>query len=358
MKGKIFWGIVLLIILSIFIFYFSCTKNSIRYEYEKKQYLYANGGWIYVFSTENDALVDSISLGPNISPGALGLAPDKKTLYVWASFRDTLNDTISFLGCEIDTRTKIIKYIGPNSFPVISPDGKYLFGEMEGKFAVFDAFTHQVVYRDTVLSYFYPICFDDKKHLAYGAAYEKFGQIMALNYESKSWVRSFTVHLRDGSIPGIGDCVLSPDGNTLYLLVYTYSFYFCVYDLTKDSLLVQLGVNAIGQLGIKPDGSTVYLTDPGGGSGCISWEPPPTGVLGVFDTKTNMPLPSISLDPLADSLHVSPLPAHQIRITSDGKKAYLSTCGNLILIIDLVRNEPLKTIVVPKRNLMFYSIAL
>ena len=123
--------------------------------------------------------------------------------------------------------------------------------------------------------------------------------------------------------------------------------------------MVQLGINSIGQLAIKPDGSTVYMTDPGGGGGCIQIEPPPTGNLGVFDTKTNTTLPSINLDPLGDSIHPPPLNPSMIRITQDGKKAYLSICHDRILVIDLISNEPLNAIIFPDYiNAAIYYIAL
>jgi DNA-binding beta-propeller fold protein YncE len=170
------------------------------------------------------------------------------------------------------------------------------------------------------------------------------------------WVRTITIRLRDGSLPGIGYHVLSPDGNTLYLTTYTYDFYFCVYDLLKDSLLVQLWINSAGEIGIKSDGSEVYVTDPGGGNSCIVFWPPPTGVLGVFDTKTNTALPGIDLTPLGDSLIT--LDPYYIRITPGGEKAYLSICEDRILVIDLIRKEPLKAIVIPKGNLAVHFIAL
>ena len=366
MKRKIFWGMLLLMVSVILVLFSFCTKKSTRYEPAKGYYLYASDigdppeqRKIYVFSTLTDSLVDSISLGSDLYATALGLSPDRRTLY--ARCERILSDTSrEYLGCEIDTRTKRLKYIGPNSFPIISPDGKYLFGKTKSGFAIFDAYTHQVVYQDTVS--FLPFCFNKKDHLAYGIRLEgkEMDKIMVFDYELMRWVRSFTIRLWGGGIPGIGPLVISTDGNTLYLLVRApnYLDYFCVYDLTRDSVLVQIGINYIGYLAIKPDGSTVYITDPGGGGGCIAWEPEPTGVVGVFDTRTNTPLPSISLDPLADSLISPPIAAYHIRITPDGKKAYLSSCGRTILVIDLVRNEALKAIIGPKRDLMFYFIAL
>jgi len=77
-------------------------------------------------------------------------------------------------------------------------------------------------------------------------------------------------------------------------------------------------------------------------------EPMPTEKLGVFDTKTNTPLSSIDLSSLRDSLDPVPVKPFFIKITPDGKKAYLTVCSSRVLVIDLERNEPLKVIVVPK----------
>jgi hypothetical protein len=356
MKGKNSRGIILLVVLSIFIFHSNCTKNSTRYEPPTDNFLYASdmgdspSKKIYVFSTLTDSLVDSISLGPDLYATALGLSPDKRTLY--ARCERILSDTSrEYLGCEIDIRTKSLKYIGPNSFPIVSPDGKYLFGEVSNKFAIFDAHTHQIVYQDS--TYFYPFCFDKKAHLTYGIwERPEDTRLGIFDYKSMRWARASPFYLRDGSIALISAAVLSQDGNRLYLVAVSLAInvYFCVYDLFQDSLLVQTEINwGTHQLGIKPDGSTVYITDHGGGSGCFGWEPPPTGELGVFDTKTNTSLPSISLDPLADSLYPPPFGTDYIRITPDGKKAYLSQCGEPILVIDLTRNEPLKAIYLPNR---------
>ena len=365
MKGKIFSGLILIITISILVFYSNCTKNSTKFYYKRDHYLYTNGTggskpnqWIYVISTETDSVVDSICLGPYKWPGYMELSPDKKTLYVIVDLFDTITYSSTSTYYEIDTRTKAIKYTGPNSSTEISPDGRYLFGAAGRNFTIFDARTHQIVYQET--TFFSTVCFERKGHLAYGST-DRLGEIRVFNYESKHWVRSFTIHLRDGRIPLIRNYVLSPDGSTLYLLVTAdvYEYYFCAYDLIKDSLLVQLGINSIGQLAIKPDGSTVYTTDPGGGGGCIVIEPPPTGKLGVFDTKTNTPLPSISLDVLGDSIHLPPLNPFFIKITPDGQKAYLSICHERILVIDLIRNEPLKAIIFPDyRNAAISYIAL
>ena len=365
MKPRILWGVVLLLILSIFIFYLNCTKSSTRYEPPIDNLLYASdmgdspSKKIYVFSTLTDSLVDSISLGPDLYATALGLSPDRKTLY--ARCERVLSDTSrQYLGCEIDTRTKSLKYVGPNSFPVVSPDGNYLFGELSNKFAIFDAHTHQIVYHDSTTA-FYPFCFDRKAHLAYGINGDPRG-MHAFNYESMRWDRSIMLLFSDGTPLAGGPAVLSPDSKILYFIGSTIYLqpYFCVYDLVHDSLLIQLAINSVGQLGLKPDGGAVYITDPGGMAGaCIFWDPPPSGFLGVFDTKTNTSLSSISLAPFADSLHPGTQGAYYIKITSDGKKTYLSYCQERILVMDLVNNGALKSIIVPSSTaVMLHFIAL
>jgi len=364
MKGKVFWGIVLLIILSIFIFYLNCTKNSTKYEFRIGHYLYVSntGGSvenkIYIISTETDLVVDSISLGPYKWPSNLALSPDKRILYVTVTLFDTLTHSGVLTHYEIDTRTKTIKYNGPNSSTKISPDGVYLFTPIpqEGQYRIFNAYSHQIVYQESTI--FYPVCFDKKAPLVYGRG-EKPNEIRCFNYEAKRWIQTIYIRLRDGSIPGLNDYLLSPDGNTLYLLARQYDYYFCVYDLTQDSLLIQLIINSIGQLGIKPDGNTIYVTDPGGGGACVKIEPPPTGNLGVFDAQTNTTLPSISLDPLSDSLTGHPLGPFYIRINPDGRKAYLTICFDRVLVIDLIMNEPLKAIIFPEHsNFTLTHIAL
>jgi len=373
MKGKIFsygsvgWGTILLIVLSVFIFYSNCTKNSTRYEYRREYYLYSSnlGGTepeqlIYVFSTRTDSLVDSISLGPYRWPEELALSPDKRTLYVRVALFDTLTHSGTRTYYEVDTRTKVIKYFGENSSTIVSPDGKYLFWPYTLlELRIFNACSHQLIYAETTTFTFKPFCFDKKSTLLYGGVRGVPNEIKVFNYESKRWVRSFKIILRDGWAPRLTDAVLSPDGNTLYLLAYYDYIYFLAYDLTRDSLLVQLNINGSGQLAIKPDGSRVYITDNGGAGPCITFEPPPTGKLGVFDTETNTPLPGIDLNPLSDSLCEPPINAYYIEITPNGEKAYLSMCFDRILVIDLLRNEPLKAIIIPRhRNFALVYMAL
>jgi len=349
MKSKNFLGLVLLSVLAIFIFYFNCTKKSTNFYYKRDYYLYVSNeagypeSMIYVISTETDSLVDSISLGPYHVPGQLALSPDKRTLYATVVIWDSSGRHYTTTHYEIDTKTKAIKYIGPNSTPFVSPDGKYLFCS-GGEFCIIDAYTHQIIYEDSI--YFYPECFDARNHLVYGGIE---GGCRVFNYKNKTWVKSINIYPYES--------VLSPDGDRLYYLSGAGSkAYFGVYDLGGDSLVVEFEINSPGQLAITPDGESVYFTDPGGGGGCIQIEPPPTGKLGVFDTKTNTPLPSIDLSPPGDpSLKLGP---YYIRITPDGKKAYLSICSNAILVIDLIRNEPLKIIMFPNRNMSLFYIAL
>jgi hypothetical protein len=366
MKNKILFVIILLIISSILIFFYNCTKKSTKYEFKGDYYLYdsdigsSERKQIYVFSTQTDSLVDSIYLGPDLYATALGLSPDKRTLY--ARCERVLSDTSrEYLGCEIDTRTKTLNYIGPNSFPIISPDGEYLFGETKSGFAIFDAHTHTIVYQDSIL--FWPFCFDKKNLLAYGIRLggKDTEKIRIFNYKSMCWVDTFTIHLSDGRPLWAGHATLSPDGNILYLLTTSayLECYFSVYDLRQDSLITNFSVNTTGQLAIKPDGSAVYITDPGYGPNCMWFgEAPPTGVLGVFDTRTNTLLPGISLDSLADSVVSSPIGPYHIIITPDGKKAYLDVCGNRVLVIDLIRNQAVKSIIMPNRNVKLHFIAL
>jgi DNA-binding beta-propeller fold protein YncE len=349
MKSKNFLGLALLSVLIIFIFYFNCTKKSTRSYYNRDYYLYVSNeagypeSMIYVISTETDSLVDSISLGPYHIPGKLALSPNKRTLYATVVIWDSSGRHYTTTHYEIDTKTKAIKYIGPNSNPIISPDGKYLFCS-GGVFCIIDAFTHQVIYEENI--YFYPICFDGRNHLVYGLIDDGCG---VFNYKNKVWVRTINI------FPGEG--VLSPDGDRLYYITADATrAYFGVYDLIADSIIVKFQINSPGKIAITPDGQYVYLTDPGGGGGCISIEPEPTGKLGVFDTKTNTPLPSIDLSPPGDpSLNLGP---YYISITPDGTKAYLSFCINIILVIDLIRNEPLKTIMFPNRDMSLFYIAL
>ncbi|MDH4222540.1 MAG: hypothetical protein OEV55_03255, partial [candidate division Zixibacteria bacterium] len=308
MKNKILLSIILLIILTVLISFYNCTKKSTRFYYHSDQYLYASDigsserKQIYVFSTLTDSLVDSIYLGPDLEATALGLSPDKRNLY--ARCERILSDTSrEYLGCEIDTRTKRLKYIGPNSFPIISPDGKYLFGSIGNQFTIFDAYNHTVVYQDSIL--FWPFCFDKKALLAYGIRLggKDAEKIRIFNYKTMCWADTFTIHMSDGRPLWAGHAVLSPNGNILYLLTSPdyMELYFSVYDLKQDSLLANFIVNTTGQLAIKPDGNAVYITDPGHGPNCMWFgEPPPTGFLGVFDTRTNTPLPGIYLDSLAD----------------------------------------------------------
>ncbi len=372
MKRKIFsfgsagWGIIILIVLSVFIFYSNCTKNSTRYEYRREYYLYSSniGGTepeqlIYVFSTETDSLVDSISLGPYRWPEELALSPDKRTLYVRVALFDTLTHSGTRTYYEVDTRTKGVKYFGENSSTIVSPDGRYIFVPYTLELRIFNACSHQLIYAETTTFIFKPFCFNKKSPLLYGGVRGVPNEIKVFNYQTKRWVRSFKIYLRNGWAPQLTDAVISPDGNTIYLLAYYDYIYFLAYDLTRDSLLVQLNINGSGQLAIKPDGSRVYITDNGGAGPCITFEPPPSGKLGVFDTETNTPLPGIDLNPLSDSLCEPPINAYYIEITPNGEKAYLSMCSDRILVIDLIRNEPLKSMIIPRyRNFALVYMAL
>lgn len=362
MKCKIFWGVTLLIILSIFIFYSNCTKSPTRF-YSSPIYLYAENtsGYphynIYVISTETDLVVDSITL--DASPLLFSVSPDKRTLYASLLAWDTAAHTTNVINCEIDTRTKRFKYIGPNTSTVVSPDGRYLFkGASQGslhEFSIFDACTHRLVYAESIV--FEPKCFDKKAPLLYGHTLNF--DIKVFNYKLMRWVKTFYPHYPDGTKILTGDYALSPDSKKLYFLSYANQFFIGVFDIQKDSLIATAFITNGGPLSMTPDGKYIYVTDPGGGGGCVSGELPPSGEISVYSTENNTVLPNIDTQAFRDTVYHESLPTIWMAITLDSKKGYVSTCRDRIVVLDLVINEAVKAIIWPSpRNLNLYYIAL
>ncbi|HVP36086.1 MAG TPA: hypothetical protein VMT04_03730 [Terriglobales bacterium] len=362
MKGKILWGIVLLIILSISIIYFNCTKSVTRY-FPSSIFLYAGNtsGYphynIYVISTETDLVVDSITL--DASPILFSVSPNKRTLYADLLEWDTAAHTSNVINCEIDTRTKRFKYIGPNTSTVVSPDGRYLFkGAGQGslyEFHIFDAFTHQQVYSESIS--FQPDCFDRKTPLLYGHTLNF--DIKVFNYKLMKWVKTFYPHYPDGTKITTGNIALSPDSKKLYFLSYANQFFIGVYDIQNDSLLTIAFITNGGPLNMTPDGRYIYVTDPGEGGGCGSTGLPPSGEISVYSTETNTALPNIDTQAFEDTVYHQPLPTIWMAITPDSRKGYVSTCRDRIIVLDLIRNEAVNAIIWPSpRNLSLFYIAL
>ena len=362
MKSKILWGIILLIILFIFIFYSNCTKSPTRYQ-SRLLFLYAGdiGGYppnnIYMISTETDAVVDSIPI--NGFPNYFSISPDKNTLYLSYGEWDTAAHTSTNIECEIDTRTKRFKYIGPNTSTVVSPDGLYLFkGAGQGslyEFRIFDAFTHQLVYAESIS--FEPKCFDKKAPLLYG--YTLNFDIKVFNYKLMRWVKTFYPHYPDGTKILTGDFALSPDSKKLYFLSYANQFFVGVFDIQKDSLIATAFITNGGPLSMTPDGKYIYVTDPGEGGGCVLTGLPPSGEISVYSTETNTVLPNIDTQAFRDTVYHEPLPTIWMAITPDSKKGYVSTCRDRVVILDLVINEAVKAIIWPSpRNLRLPYITL
>ncbi len=323
----------------------NCSKNPVSPGPSKGPYLYAltpqsldGYARIYYIDTSLDSLVDSLLL-PYVNPLGLGVSPRGDRIYL--TVRDSSPFDIPY-NLEINPYTKQIVYQGQNS-GIPTPDGKYLLGFTypNKELTVYDARFHMEIFQSDTAFEDISITFDETRSLVYGALDDtKFGmgKIWVFNYRALRWERVIDLVDAGGFPTLIFDIVVSPKLQKLYFSTPSYNPYFCVLDLRKDKIVQCLSINSGAYLALTKDNRFVYLTDPGG----YFIPPDPTGYIGIYSTFDEAPVsPSIDTWPFCPTFcRACPLLTDKIKISPDGKKAYVSVFSNCImLVIDIPSNS-------------------
>lgn len=298
-----------------------------------------NNSRVFYIDTATDSVVDSLLIPYQCY--SMGVSSDGSTLYIGVS-------GLPFNGMEIDTKTKAIKYFGPNTGVPI-PNERLLVNPWTSDF--FDAFTHELVYKadslTTPLTGFLNIGrrFDTKRKLLYGPLPNTPHKIGVFDYRRFRLVKVIDVVALGARKLPTGNAVVTFDGDKYYYSVPLFApyEYFVGIDLRNNRLVAEHIVIGGGLLDITPLNNNIYMTDPGG----YLIPPSPTGLVQIYSpiwerfltpidiTKEPNPCDSIVLLRSTDRIAISP----------DGRKAYLSMWGEgSIMVIDIPSNSVKKVL--------------
>ncbi|EQB62582.1 MAG: hypothetical protein RBG1_1C00001G0161 [candidate division Zixibacteria bacterium RBG-1] len=270
---------------------------------------------VLFIDTATDSLADSLLLPYDIF--GMGVSPDGSILYIGSG--PAANRL------EIDTKTKAIKYQGPNT-GVPTPDGRYLVSPFSSDF--FDARTHELVYQADSLTprFSSPVSagrhFDPQRKLFYGTLPNRpKGEIGVFDYRRFKLVKIINTQF------SVADLVVTHAGDKLY---YCLAPFFSGIDLkTNESLpIYRLGGNGISYLGIRPNDEYIYKTDLGGE---LHPEPIYSGLIGVYSPVFEKPLGSIDTRAVEQESPCFPLRARGLLLT---KSHFLQTEKSLYKYLD------------------------
>lgn len=257
-------------------------------------------------------------------PYGLSVSPDGRTLYVIVAQTDSVGANCREYGSasiyEFDTASKTLKRMTKDGGFWPSLDGKLLLGG-GGGFRIWDALTQQVIYTNSSMSpgglfaWTAPLIYIPTRTA---------GQLLVFDYQQFKLVDTLDVVFPNGNRPKFYSMRFSRDDKYLY---FVGGEYIGFYDLSRKEIVRWHLINSkFGQ--IASTKRFIYVTDPGGGI----FPPPPTRQIYVFDAKTFDLLPSIRLDEL------NAIYTDAIVVTPDLKKAFVSTYGLWVLIVDTKLN--------------------
>ena len=294
---------------------------------------------VFYIDTATDSVVDSLLI-PYDCYG-LGVSDNGSTLYIGIR-------GLPFNGMEIDTKTKAIKYFGPNTGVPI-PKERLLVNPFSSDF--FDAFTHELVYKaDSLTTPVFGFLnmgrrFDTKKKLLYGPLRNSQHKIGVFDYSRFRLVKVIDVEKLGARKLPTGNSVVTFEGDKYYYIVPLFPpyEYFVGIDLRTNQLVAEHIVIGGGLLGITSLNKNIYITDPGG----YFIPPSPTGLVQIYSpvlerfltpidiTKESNPCDSIVQLVVTDMIAISP----------DGRKAYLSMWyQGSIMVIDIPTNTVKKVL--------------
>jgi len=305
---------------------------------------------IYVLDPNAGAVVDSIPMSP-FAATYLAISPDGCALY--ASLEPLTLGRWHLYRIDLDSK-KIFDLGLTNAREVyISPDGKYLItagGHPNEGLILRDANDGTIVYQDLDVRRI--LALDPSQPIVY-VSHRQDTTWFAIryNYVEGRFLEPVRIEWRKiGMI--IETAAISPESCYLYYCRGD-AREFGVVDLKADSLIFRDSWLGIGDIGVKPDGSAVYITDFGTQSrwGQTDDRYPPLGKIGKY-------IPGQSKLSVAVDLYKTLPPwfgTMYFYVSSDGQRGYLSA-GMHVIVLDLATDRVLKTIRVTFDSVIFHMV--
>ncbi len=298
----------------------TCPEPPNNGHYSGLAYLSEQFGFkgFYTYDTDSGAIVDStMQLGYAAGTSVNDLTADGKYLSVW------YGDTLGIETRIYETATMRVVHVLSNiAISNFTEDGKFLIGNRGRAVSKFLVPSFNKVFEDTIID-------DDARYRVHSPNRSIFAvagnyKIYQISYDSMKIVHQWTPVDEQGIPIFMVHFDVHPNGNLLYSVGSSGSTRFFVYDLTNSRLIASFPlVSYWGDLRVNPDGSEVWVTDPGRVE--IPFAPPDVGTVFIFDAYTGAHSGGISLYGYIADDPAEPLDAKRVDFSPDGKEAYITT---------------------------------
>jgi DNA-binding beta-propeller fold protein YncE len=295
-------------------------------------------GWLYysdctdqfngvtLVDMETDSIVDSIRHeGPAMGTLGIDVSPDGRYLAVgFTGINDDTRETRIY-----DAQTLQLLTVLPKLYdPLFDPGSGMLIGELSHSLTWINMPSGQVVREDTLEDVFLPCDrpFDLLNHLIYGNSVKanpfrsEFASYDYVNHE----LEYVPIHVAPGDTVQVIQACVDVDRNRLFFHSIRWfnggRTLLMGYDLNTLAVLWTFPtLSEVGSVAVSPDGSEVWMTDPGQPGYIFD-----SGTIYIFDAASGAYLQGISLFGYGSN-PLSPLAGSGIIFSPTGEKAYVAT---------------------------------
>jgi hypothetical protein len=272
---------------------------------------------LWILNANTLELIDSMITAPGV-PWTIEFSPDYNSWYsCWGRSADYSIYSCNLQPLTVQNRTQLqyAKYALVKNY-----DEKYLIAYGYKGIDIFDRMSLSLLHQDT------SSIFDSYSGLSSLQAGNKiyFGLVENREfvgfgiYNLDSMKVTETIRLFNSiDYPGLSDVdfVITPDDKFLFLSAWNWRGLggfgsFFVINIAQKRIINEFRVGAFSQLGISPDGQSVYITDPGGNL----FNLPSSGKVWRYDVKSN------SMHVLINNLYYS----DRITVAEDNRTLYIT----------------------------------
>jgi hypothetical protein len=299
----------------------TCPEPPVDGHYSGLAYLSMQFGFqgFYIYDTDLWQIVDSVmQVGYATGTTVMDVSPDGRYLVV-------LYADLSFNETRIyDTRTRQqITSIPKSADYEFTADGQFLIRSRQGIFSKFSVPSFALISEDTL--------FDNGVDFTLSAetrsifAVPDYHDVYQISYDSMKIIREWEPVDQTTGIPiFVYYFDVHPNGNLLYINGSAGYNEFFVYDLIADSVIASYPMyERFGDIGVTPDGSEVWVTDPGRVD--IPFSRPEVGTVFIFDAYTGAYTGGVSLYGYINGAPQIALDATRVDFSPDGSEVYIST---------------------------------
>ena len=316
-----------------------------------------NNAGLWVLDANTLELIDSLGTGRGV-PFSIEFSPDQRWLYsIWQEYpsRETYLSCVDIIEMSVVQRT----LVNPSRpYLSTSADHAMLIAHGGAAMAFFDRATLGPLREDTSSYLVWQVkpSSNERKLVFTRSSMTMFEGLAVFDVDSFRIQR--TIPLADSSAQQKmepADLAISPNGKYAFVSVFNwrglggYNSLFVV-DMVGNRIVGEMQTGAFAQLGMSPDGSSVYVSDPAG----YLYSMPATNRILRYDAPTNSLQVFVTLSDLG--LTGSSLITDKIVVASDNRTVFVTVGGDVkdakgqhvsILKIDAFTRRILETFSLP-----------